>query len=81
MWNNPFHQVWVSKETLKNVSLERGGHIFCQQGDLVATVWMDKKPVTLLFTLAQADVTQTSHTLHRESKGMVQGPLCSVLTR
>ena len=46
-------------ETLKKVSLNRGEHAFCQRGDLVASVWMDKKPVTMLSTLAQADVTHT----------------------
>ena len=52
-------------ETLKQVSLERGSSVFCQRGDLVASVWMDKKPVTMLSTLAQADVT---HTAQRKQK-------------
>ena len=47
-------------ETLKQVRLERGEHLFCQRGNLVASVWMDKKPVTVLSTLAQADVTHTA---------------------
>ena len=64
-------------ETLKTVSLERGEHAFCQRGDLVASVWQDKKPVHLLSTLAQADV----HTLHRENRRMVADSLCSVLMR
>ena len=32
-------------ETLKQVTLKRGEHIFCQRGNLVASVWMDKMPV------------------------------------
>ena len=52
-------------ETLKKVSLERGDHLFCQRGNLVASVWMDKKPVTMLSTLAQADIT---HTAQRKEK-------------
>ena len=51
--------------TLKQVSLERGEHRFCQRGNLVASVWMDKKPVNMLSTLAQADVT---HTAQRKQK-------------
>ena len=47
-------------ETLKSVSLQRGEHAFCQHGNLVASVWMDKKAVTVLSTLAQADVTHTA---------------------
>ena len=47
-------------ETLKQVTLERGEHLFCQGGNLVASVWMDKKPVNILSTLAQADVTRTA---------------------
>ena len=53
-------------ETLKNVSLERGKHAFYQRGYLVASVWMDKKPVTMLSTLVQADVT---HTAERKRNG------------
>ena len=52
-------------ETLKQVSLERGEHKFCQRSNLVASVWMDKKPDNLLSTLAQADVT---HTAQRKQK-------------
>ena len=47
-------------ETLKTMSLEQGKHAFCQRGDLVASVWLDRKPVHLLSTLAQADVTHTA---------------------
>ena len=46
--------------TLKHVTLEKGNFTFCQCGDLVVSVWMDKKPVTMLSTLAQADVTHTA---------------------
>ena len=51
--------------TLKHVTLEKGNFAFCQRGDLVASVWMDKKPVTMLSTLAQADVT---HAAQRKQK-------------
>ena len=47
-------------DTLKRVSLERGEHLFCQRGNLVASLWMDKKPVNMLSTLAQADVARTA---------------------
>ena len=46
--------------TLKQVALERGENLFCQRGNLVASVWMDKKPVHMLSTLAQADATHTA---------------------
>ena len=47
-------------QTLKQVTLERGKHLFCQRGNLVASVWMDKKPVNMLSTLSQADATRTA---------------------
>ena len=50
-------------ETLKNVTLERGEHRFCQRGQLVASVWMDKN---MLSTLSQADVTHTAHRRQRD---------------
>ena len=53
--------------TLKHLSLERGETAFCQRGDLVASVWMDKKPVNMLSTLAQADATHTA--LRRQKDG------------
>ena len=53
-------------ETLKQVRLERGAHLFCQRGSLVASVWMDKKPVTMLSTLAQADATHTAQRRQRD---------------
>ena len=53
-------------EALKNVTLERGEHRFCQRGQLVASVWMDKKPVNMLSTLSQADVTHTAHRRQRD---------------
>ena len=53
-------------DTLKQVSLERGETAFCQRGDLVASVWMDKKPVTMLSTLAPADVTHTAQRRQRD---------------
>ena len=54
-------------ETLKTMYLERGHSVFCQRGDLVASVWMDKKPVTMPSTLAQADATHTA--LRKEKDG------------
>ena len=67
-------------ETLKNVSLERGEHAFCQRGDLVASVWMDKKPVNMLSTLAQADVTHTAQRKQRNgTRASVQCPDTVVL--
>ena len=48
-------------DTLKGFTLERGEQVFCQQGNLVASVWMDKKPVTMLTTLAQPDIVHTAH--------------------
>ena len=59
-------------ETLKTVSLERGSSVFCQHGDLVASVWMDKKPVSMLSTLAQADAT---HTALRKQKDGTRAPV------
>ena len=47
-------------ETLKGVTLERGSHLFCQRGNLVASVWMDKNSVNMLSTLSQADATHTA---------------------
>ena len=67
-------------ETLKTVSLERGEHAFCQRGDLVASVWQDKKPVHLLSTLAQADVTHTAQRKQKDgSRISVQCPDAVVL--
>ena len=40
-------------ETLKGVVLpERGKHVSCQRGNLVATVWQDKKAVKVLSTMS-----------------------------
>ena len=67
-------------KTLKQVRLERGEHLFCQRGNLVASVWMDKKPVTMLSTLAQADVTHTAQRRVRDgSRVSVQCPDAVVL--
>ena len=67
-------------ETLKQVRLERGEHLFCQRGNLVASAWMDKKPVTVLSTLAQADVTHTAQRRVRDgSRVSVQCPDAVVL--
>ena len=52
-------------ETLKSVTLEQGEHLFCQRGNRVGSVWMDKTSVNMLSTLAQADVT---HTAQRKQK-------------
>ena len=59
-------------QTLRKVTLERGEHNFCQRGNLVASVWMDKKPVTMLSTLAQADAT---HTAQRRQKNGSRVPV------
>ena len=67
-------------ETLKHLSLERGETVFCQRGDLVASAWMDKKPVHLLSTLAQADVTHTAQRKQKDgSRISVQCPDAVVL--
>ena len=59
--------------SLKQVALQRGEHAFCQRGNLVASVWMDKKPVNMLSTLAQADATHTALRKQRDgSKTSVQ---------
>lgn len=40
-------------ETLKGVVLpERGQHVSCQRGNLVATIWQDKKAVKVLSTMS-----------------------------
>ena len=46
--------------TLKGINVERGKQVFCQRENLVASVWMDKKPVTMLSTLAQPDVERSA---------------------
>ena len=67
-------------QTLKEVSLERGETVYCQRGDLVASVWMDKKPVTVLSTLAQADVTHTAQRRQKDgTRDSVQCPDAVVL--
>ena len=53
-------------DTLKKVTLSRGEHAFCQRGNLVASVWMDKKQVTMLSTLSQADATHTAQRRQRD---------------
>ena len=58
-------------ETLKHVRPGRGEHVFCQRRDLVASVWMDKKPVNMLSTLAQADVT---HTIQKRQRDGTRAP-------
>ena len=52
-------------ESLKQLSLKQGEHQFCQRGSLVASVWMDKKLVSTLSTLAQPN---TAHTVQRRQK-------------
>ena len=67
-------------ETFKQVQLERGEHLFFQHGNLVASVWMDKKLVTVLSTLAQADVTYSAQRRVRDgSRIPVQCPDVVVL--
>ena len=63
--------------TLKGVTMEQGDQVFCQQGNLVASVWMDKKPVTMLSTLAQPD---TVHTAHRRLCGALTRQYCTTST-
>ena len=47
-------------ETLKKVDItERGRYESCQRGNLVATVWKDKKDVKMLSTLCDPNSTQT----------------------
>ena len=53
-------------DTLKNISLTQGEITFCQRGNLVASVWMDKKQVTMLSTLSQADATHTAQRRQRD---------------
>ena len=43
---------------LKSVALNRGEHRYMQCNNLVATVWMDKRPVSTLSTLSPPDETQ-----------------------
>ena len=63
---------------LRSVTLEHGEHGFYQRGHLVVVVWMDRKPVMMLSTVAQPEVT---HTQYRESRKTEVEPLCSVKTR
>ena len=61
---------------LKSVSgLERGEFRFYQRGPLVASVWMDNKPVTMLSTLAQPDATHTA--LRKQRNGSRVPVQCS----
>ena len=47
-------------ETLKKVAItERGQHKSCQRGNLVATVWKDKKDAKMLSTMCDPCTTQT----------------------
>ena len=62
-------------DTLKKVTLSRGEHAFCQRGNLVASVWMDKKHVTMLSTLSQADATHTAQ--RRQRDGSRESVQCS----
>ena len=50
-------------DTLKNVSLTRGENTSCQRGNLVASVLMDKKQVTMLST---PDATHTAQRRQRD---------------
>lgn len=43
-------------DTLKGITMEQGEQVFCQQGSLVASVWVDNKPVMMLSTLAHLDI-------------------------
>ena len=54
--------------TLQQVQLERGQYLSCQRGNLVASLWMDKKQVTTLSTLAQADATHTVQRRQRDGQ-------------
>ena len=47
-------------ETLKKVAIkDRGQHESCQRGNLVATVWKDKKDVKMLSTMCDPCSSQT----------------------
>lgn len=55
-------------DTLKGVVLpERGQSVSCQRGNLVATVWQDKKPVKVLSTMC--DPTETASVQRRQKDG------------
>ena len=61
--------------TLKGITVERGKQVFCQRGNLVASVWMDKKPVTMLSTLAQPDVERSAR--RKQKDGSRETVTCS----
>ncbi len=55
-------------ETLKGVVLpERGQHVSCQRGNLVATIWQDKKAVKVLSTMS--DPVQSKSVERRQKDG------------
>ena len=55
-------KVLVRVDSVTTASLERGKTVFCQREDLVAS---DKRPVTMLSTLAQADATHIAQKKER----------------
>ena len=60
-------------ETLRKVTLECAEHTFCQRENLVASVWMGKKTVNMLSTLAKAEDIHTA----QETEQQYQSP-CAV---
>ena len=69
---------YFPKEMLVGVkSLSRGDHVFRQCGNLVATVWKDSKPVTLMSTSCQPTATTTANRRQKDgSKLVVSCPEC-----
>ena len=63
-------------ETLKKVAItERGQHESCQRGNLLATVWKDKKDVKMLSTMCNPCTSQTVERKQKDgSKIMVPCP-------
>ena len=61
-------------EDLKKLHLQRGEHAFRQRGNLVATVWKDKKDVTLLSTMTSPDSVTTVQ--RRQRDGTITDVAC-----
>ena len=56
-----------TKEVSSCVILE---YVLYQHGNLVVSVWMDKKPVTMLSTLAQTDVIHTAQRWEKDGRSV-----------
>jgi len=61
-------------DDLKKLNLQRGEHAFRQRGNLVATVWKDKKDVTLLSTMTSPDSVTTVQ--RRQRDGTITDVAC-----